>query len=1400
VSGIRLPLRPVAIPVSQLLFRKPLAPFQFALQPLSERIPVLLFPVRLETRFLSGQLQVRIYPDQLCVEAHEIQLTRGEVASGLIFRKRYDAAADDIGRRDAWRLLADEFGSPRAAWIARQLSQYEQLPSAQLPVENVTPPTVRLLPDQFAVTLYKDGKPVITKTGARITGELPLMRGLQGGADNSDLFDDGSRWVWDYERAVKAGMAVTIPLTPELQPPFSHVVVVGLRQSLTPKGAAGLIESWIEGQHYTSGFEFLEYGTPTNNTADVKSGYSESHDKPDDTFLVEMREQDVTAEPSRSNSGRLRRALGLLNTSTVFSHIRSAGLSAESYVTEFQTALWPATGGYFLDAMLGRSTSADGRDLVAGHFAQYVRARGPYAALRIGRIPYGVLPVTQLSGWMADISDAPPPANTLAILPFLTRLQRAASGLFGRFYQLATRLEAPQAPAPVPRIGGTSDPDSDLLRVLAMEPRSTSWNQRRFVDERMAGMLLLFLRHQFGPVDKANSWAQGWVTASEATRQPTIDLLSELGAQSQVAAQETLLHVLGWSESFPLTAPLTDTASLQTLAAQGSAAPATASPSILYQLLHRALRGTNGAAVQNAIKAFVSAPTPDVEGLTRDVLDLCSHRLDAWITSLATRRLEAMRSALPAESGIHIGTYGWVENLSPAVLAAPPAAGVPAAGTPAPGYIHAPSVGQAAAAAVIRNGFLSHPQTPGNQTATNPFQTDVSSDRVRLGMALLDGVRQGQPLAGLLGFQFERGLHELQLDRYIDDFRRDSPLVAHTEVAPTSSTETAEAVAARNVVDGMQLAEKWRLRTLDLGRLVHESTPSAAQTVTTALRIQLDLLRNALDAVGDLLLTESVYHAVQGNYDRSGAALDAAAGAGPPPEIDSVRTPVPGQGLRHRVCLLLPPAGSPTGAGPRTRAEPRLAAWVATLFSDVAGIPITATITKTLAELGLDPIDLLYMSGQPPEGDETELERWLRFRAGTGAAPLALSQPGGIADLLERARHIMAFVAESAPLRADALARPETAPDPVFTDAVIGQLQNRVRDAQLELEQVTTKLNPKATTSPADVVAALLLAARFGVSGAVPTAAAEPELAQRREAVYAETSRRLADSRELYAPPPAALPSGTADTRMQRAQDAMKALFGDGFTVLPVFSAPDSAALTSALQQNGRLSVEEGEPRVELWLQQAAEIHKPVRRLEDLLMIGRACTGGTDGTGPLALGVAQLPFCDARPWQALSDDEIASRAGDATTATGECVPAPVGRPRAVLSLVIVKPRSDGIDLNDLAGLLVDQWTEVIPNSEITTGVSFQYDAPGSQAPQALLLAVPGHFTPAGVWTTDQLRDIVKETLDLAKVRLVDPDALQGVGGLLPGLFISTTPDRFATAANVVVPDLRQLAAVMPTVG
>src|SRR6185436_10932475 len=129
-----------------------------------------------------------------------------------------------------------------------------------------------------------------------------------------------------------------------------------------------------------------------------------------------------------------------------------------------------------------------------------------------------------------------------------------------------------------------------------------------------------------------------------------------------------------------------------------------------------------------------------------------------------------------------VGGYGWVENLRPAkpgpAVTVPDEPGPLVASPDDPGFIHAPSLNQASAAAMLRNAHLSH-----GGERDSAYAIELTSGRVRLARQLFEGVRQGQPIGALLGYTFERNLHEAGLDELIDDFRAIAPL-------PGASTPT----------------------------------------------------------------------------------------------------------------------------------------------------------------------------------------------------------------------------------------------------------------------------------------------------------------------------------------------------------------------------------------------------------------------------------------------------------------------------------------------------------------------------------------------------------------------------------------------------------------------------------
>src|SRR5690606_29432124 len=119
-------------------------------------------------------------------------------------------------------------------------------------------------------------------------------------------------------------------------------------------------------------------------------------------------------------------------------------------------------------------------------------------------------------------------------------------------------------------------------------------------------------------------------------------------------------------------------------------------------------------------------------------------------------------------TGLYLGAFGYLENVRPDTTRRRiiPERSLPERirrstgelyeSTANGGFVHAPSMNHATAAALLRSGYLTH-ATPADPDA---LAVNLSSARVRRARYLIDGIRNGQSLEVLLGVQFERGLHD----------------------------------------------------------------------------------------------------------------------------------------------------------------------------------------------------------------------------------------------------------------------------------------------------------------------------------------------------------------------------------------------------------------------------------------------------------------------------------------------------------------------------------------------------------------------------------------------------------------------------------------------------------------
>lgn len=785
--------------------------------------------------------------------------------------------------------------------------------------------------------------------------------------------------------------------------------------------------------------------------------------------------------------------------------------------------------------------------------------------------------------------------------------------------------------------------------------------------------------------------------------------------------------------------------------------------------------------VRRSLAHLGTVSSARLQRLFAGTLDLCAHRLDAWITSFANKRLDSMRKE--DATGVYFGGYGWVENLRPAparpTVPAPAAEQAPIFQTPDdPGFVHAPSLTQASTVALLRNGHLTH----STSEVRDLLAIDLSSERARLAKYLLDGVRQGQALAALLGYRFERRLHELRLDRFIKAFRDVAPLGGKLE----NTNEPVEAIAANNVVEGLELRRRWdavKENAQASAAFLASLNPPPSAAEQTNLARELNALSEAVDGVSDAVMAESVYQAVRGNTVRMASTLEAIArGEAPPPELEVLRTPRSGVALTHRLVTLF--SGKPDATpgwidseqSVRASAEPHLNAFAARLLVNPASVscnieqldPKTGQVLASrqikLSELQLAPLDFIYAIEGGRETERSEIEQRILytitcqpngFPAGSvlrinpaRTAALAANELsyGEFTELLRAARKL---ITSARPLDALDLDLPE---ETQAGGVDLAELTARARQAEQSLRQASQKLqsllNAPAAANLESMRAAMLQLAGFGIAGAVPLSPSGDTLDDRdalfiqAASISSEVSKRISQL-DL----PSATNPGADEDSLRAAQiERLRIIFGKALVVLPRFDAGNAAELAKAFADSTK--VQDGDPLAAVtWFQRCSRVRDGVARLAAALRYSEALNTGES----LNLTIGQLPHQAKDRWVALPLEAGQQIGG--------------GR----LSLVVqstapIKPRQP------LAGLLIDEWVEIIPNAKETTGITFQFNPPDSFAPQSILLAVPP--VPGQAWTVGTLQRVLLETLDLARLRTIDPEALGQASQYLPALHLA----------------------------
>jgi hypothetical protein len=612
-------------------------------------------------------------------------------------------------------------------------------------------------------------------------------------------------------------------------------------------------------------------------------------------------------------------------------------------------------------------------------------------------------------------------------------------------------------------------------------------------------------------------------------------------------------------------------------------------------------------------------------------------------------------------------------------------------------------------------------------------------------------MRNGQSLGALLGYRLERRLHErsgagLELDRFIYVLRALAPIRVGKLTDPDAAVQ--ESLAARDVVDGLRLLDtpeaivRQKLadgpadaRYLEPGDWRPPTTAEADAVI--ALIAELDRTH---DAVADLLLAEAVHQLVSGSPERAAAAMDAlGSGESPPPEPEVVRTPRSGVPIQHRLSILVPdpPVERPTTwrtSTPRSLAEPRLDAWARDALGEPHLIPIAAGHAARLDKGRLSALDFLYDADGDSVGASTLAAR---LRAAIPGLPQDL---GALEPVWELANLLRVAILAGRPLAPADLGR-----------AAVDGAEGRQPDAEELIARAQAALEALSAAALAPDPLPYLVS--FGVRSPPGQVADE-------DALIAEALQRTKTAKALLERAAGAVSASAVELAAQ----ALTAIFGSGFVALPRLKPPPNGGTDpwAGAVGPGGVRPPPGSAQIRPWLARQGAIRKACAAFGETLLVR-----GALGQRP-RLRVVQSPDGVFRGWVGLPFVD-----GEPPTVSLASMVAEVAGARPGEA----DPPLDGA----LAGLVIDEWTEVIPRRRpradlatpdapqdvATTGIAVNANAPGARPPQAILIAL----SPDGAdWTGERLAAALTEVMALAQMRLVTLQTLPYAGRQLPALY------------------------------
>ena len=1342
-------------------------------------------------------LCVRIYPDVVSITQMIKPLSKEEFEVGKDFWLKYVFTTDKEYRSSLWLGICDLYEPHRAAYILRQCfpgkSNYNLLEDIRVDYQKkrkkledfirsfkddkekfkfeedkqsdglFNVPVTDLMPNRFILhanlNVTKGKQYTIWRYGHRLPSQLQVgldLNHLEDAVDEkksqkmAQLYLNGNlRWMTDYEEAERMGMAITVPLKMFQQGrnrqkrvfDFDSIYVYGIHDASEDE-CGRILQDLITNCVYSEqSFGLLNSDMPTNilTSDDESHKYDTSLEAQKERFKVAAERCVNPKSPKvEEDAYILKKLLGL--TDNILSDFDERDASAKNEVS-----LARKVNRCMLDAL-----SQDypllkvlkNNEVLAEFFTNDVLPRGAYPFFRVGNQPYGVLPICDFR----KLRFPDEFAILKAVLVHLTHYWN-------------TLVENERVAYDGSKYSDLRD--EDYLNILNSTPAtSVVWKRKMLVSS------LINPEYFRGEVTEKQLDSLVKVINTSIPRFYNEDSKEVEQLYKEIKKEDLKKYLLNYQS-----VPLLDT---EDDGVASSVIMSGESPKF--------------PQLMEALRKDITKEEASDEKLRQCILeffDLFNYRLDAWLMGLLNYKI---RTSLNKNGHkLSLGCFGWVFNLKESLKKDEERKNE---------YILAPSVNQAITGAVLRSSYNNSLR---NKDRDYSMSVNLSSERVRSAIRIIEGIRNGLSVGCVLGSDLERLIHEAykkdsrcELDACIYPLRCMFPLVPQKIDGKTADDIT--------VLNGASLLEAYRKANNKLkwlkGLRLFDGL-NATLKYQTLLQL-IDRIDDEYDALTDVVLSESVYKLTQGNTDAVDALMQAMEEMRNIPMPDVVNIPITSAQIDGHMVVALDVEAQSKESDILSNVEPKVNAWITQMLGTPAEIGVTFASDaekgnsvldyRSLGDLGISASEMVYLSANSKAFDSLlKTLYWVK----EGVFPQIDRSMGAVDWTLQEvqlaADDMRSLLAESRMLRNEDMVKETGHASQAVYDSLSSTYDWTMKRVNELLQKMQRLLNEQAivqdSTKPdynqvampdefmMEAVKLMVDCFRLGqfaaldgvddgllIGGKKLIANNQEWLATvGRQHAFFQQMNHVYSNLQLKSDEAKAMVEKATEKNHTVYMDAIRHLLVADFLLVPAFRPDEMVDGKELLRQCttncfGNIDA----MGMERFLSDMATVEQPMMYLHQLRMYGKC----NDLDVPEILPV-QFPANSEG-----KQEWLGTQVSDGSLVKDAFVYM-VMNPGTMVESMMME------DEPKMAGIVVDHWIERIPYQNQTAAVAFNYDQPDAEAPQTLLLAVSPYFEKRRrrkCWSDKRMLNTMKSAIHMVKCRAVNPEMISNqrwLSGIFP---------------------------------